>query len=141
MKICTKCNLSKPESEFRIRKRDNKRYPHCNECQRLYVRNHYANNKQYYINKAKKRNEELKAIIVEYVRNYLLAHPCVVCDESDIIVLQFDHIKDKSYNIGRMISEKMDLELIKLEIDKCQILCANCHIRKTAKDFSWWRQQ
>jgi hypothetical protein len=25
------------------------------------------------------------------------------------------------------------------EIDKCDVRCANCHRRRTAADFGWWR--
>jgi 5-methylcytosine-specific restriction endonuclease McrA len=29
---------------------------------------------------------------------------------------------------------------LKNEIEKCQILCANCHLRKTANDFNWYKE-
>jgi hypothetical protein len=28
---------------------------------------------------------------------------------------------------------------LKAEIAKCQVRCANCHRRRTAAQFGWWR--
>jgi hypothetical protein len=81
---------------------------------------------------AKLRNQE-------YVKAYLLGHPCVDCGEKDIIVLDFDHRDraNKVFAIGRMIGGRLD-RLIQ-EIEKCDVRCANCHRRRTAKQFGWWR--
>jgi hypothetical protein len=32
-----------------------------------------------------------------------------------------------------------DLNQVKNEIEKCDVRCANCHRRKTAKDFNWYK--
>ena len=71
----------------------------------------------------------------KYLLNYFLAHPCVDCGETDPIVLEFDHINplEKKYNISEMVGG-CSIELIKKEIDKCKVRCANCHRRKTARD-------
>jgi len=76
---------------------------------------------------------------IEYVKAYLLGHPCIDCGEKDIIVLEFDH-KDRTTKykaIAHLIGGK--LETLITEIEKCEVRCANCHKRKTAKQFGWWR--
>jgi len=73
-----------------------------------------------------------------FVRAFLANHPCVDCSESDIVVLEFDHVRGtKAFNIAYLVGQGRDLQTIKTEMDKCEVRCANCHRRKTAKQFGW----
>jgi len=119
--------------------RNGKPYSMCKICHREYGKRHYDANKQYYIDKAKKRNASMLEANRNYVYQYLLSHPCAICGETDIVVLQFDHLGDKISTISEIMRKGWSLETLKLEIDKCQVLCANDHLRKTAKDFNWWK--
>lgn len=65
---------------------------------------------------------------------YLGHHPCVDCGESDPVVLQFDHLRDKRKNVSHMLSGGFTWATIRAEIDKCDVRCANCHRRKTARE-------
>lgn len=56
---------------------------------------------------------------------------CTDCGEKNHIVLDFDHLKDKKYNISRMIHDGFSWEAIKKEIAKCEVVCANCHRIRT----------
>jgi uncharacterized protein YktB (UPF0637 family) len=56
---------------------------------------------------------------------------CVDCGVSNHIILDFDHIKDKKYNISRMIHDGFSWAAIKKEIAKCEVVCANCHRIRT----------
>ncbi len=58
------------------------------------------------------------------------------CREKDPIILEFDHISDKIAYISTMY-RNYTLEKVKLEIEKCEIRCANCHRRKTARERGW----
>jgi 5-methylcytosine-specific restriction endonuclease McrA len=51
--------------------------------------------------------------------------------------LQFDHIdpKEKKFNILKHWASNKT-ELLKQELDKCQLLCKTCHSIKTKEDFS-----
>lgn len=57
--------------------------------------------------------------------------------ESDPIVLEFDHLRDKSCNVSRMTNA--NIEKIKEEVAKCRVLCSNCHARETAKKQGWYK--
>jgi hypothetical protein len=56
---------------------------------------------------------------------------CVDCGVCNHIVLDFDHLKDKKYNISRMIHDGFSWAAIKKEISKCEVVCANCHRIRT----------
>lgn len=72
--------------------------------------------------------------------NYLQEHPCVQCDEDDPIVLDADHISGKKrQSISLMIARGCCWKTINEELKKCQILCANCHRRETARRGTFWR--
>lgn len=76
---------------------------------------------------------------MEYIREYLLNNPCVDCGEKDIVVLEFDHQDRtlKTAHVSSLVRARSSLELVKSEIEKCQVRCANCHRRITAKQFNW----
>ncbi len=71
---------------------------------------------------------------------YLESHPCVQCGETDPIVLEFDHIhqSSKTIAISNAVCNGWSWRRIVTEIEKCQVLCANCHRRKTAIQLGWY---
>ena len=132
MRRCGRCGESKPVDEFAWRRRGRgQRDNYCRPCRSAYHREHYLAHRQKYIDQARRRKvavtEENTKRIVEYLR----AHPCVDCGERDIMVLEFDHQRDKSFNISHGLADK-SWSQIELEIDKCEVVCANCHRRRTA---------
>lgn len=75
------------------------------------------------------------------LRAYLLGHPCVDCGEGDLAVLDFDHVRgDKAGHVPVMCSGGLSWATITREIEKCEVRCANCHRRKTAGQFAWFRK-
>lgn len=56
---------------------------------------------------------------------------CTDCGISNHIVLDFDHIRDKKYNVSRMIHDGFSWKAILKEIEKCEVVCANCHRIRT----------
>ena len=107
---------------------------------RVYIRQHYQNNVDYYVKKATRRKKDCIKILSQRVFTYLLSHPCVDCGETDPIVLEFDHLDSatKIATISEMVQQQRPWEIIMNEIDKCQVRCANCHRRRTAKQQGWY---
>lgn len=142
MKQCTKCKKEKTEDSFSFKvKTTGLRQMQCKECVRSLVKNHYNQNKEYYLNKAKKRNSEYKNLVNTYIYQYLLKNHCVDCGESDVTVLEFDHQgkKPKLQAVSQLVRRQYTFDKIVEEIEKCEVRCANCHRRKTAKDFKWYK--
>lgn len=73
--------------------------------------------------------------------DYLEGKSCVGCGIQDNRVLEFDHIEPstKSFGIARGIADTRSWENILIEIEKCQILCANCHKIKTSEKQKWYK--
>jgi 5-methylcytosine-specific restriction endonuclease McrA len=144
MKKCCSCGELKPEEEFHWRaKALGIRRGYCRSCQAIKHRKWYKNNAETVKDRSRKRNERSRKAARKYAYNYLKKHPCVICGETNTAALDFHHIEpaSKTRPIPHMISGGYSLDAIKAEIAKCQILCANCHRKQTAKDQNWydWR--
>lgn len=141
MKKCSKCLRNLDESNFNWKIKNVRLQYHCKKCSREYVRNHYQNNVNYYILKARKRNTAIKNEIIEFLGNYFATHPCVDCGEKDVLVLEFDHRDrlEKFDEVSKLISNRGKLEKVEKEVEKCDVRCANCHRRKTSIESKSWR--
>jgi hypothetical protein len=61
-----------------------------------------------------------------------LSSGCKDCGYNDhAVALQFDHLRDKRANVSNMIRSDYSWDQIKKEIDKCEVVCANCHAIRT----------
>ena len=62
-------------------------------------------------------------------------NPCTICGESDIVCLEFHHTKDKMFNVGSAATliTAANIDVLKKEIEKCVVLCANCHRKEHAR--------
>ena len=62
--------------------------------------------------------------------------------ESDIRVLEFDHVRgEKSGNISEMIASGHSIARLQTEIEKCDVVCANCHRIRTGDRGGWFRNR
>lgn len=77
-----------------------------------------------------KKDKKLKYVkLKEYIDNIKKNSKCSVCGESRWYLLDFHHIsKDtKISNIPDMIHRGCTMKELNEELDKCTIVCANCH--------------
>lgn len=72
---------------------------------------------------------------------YLAQQRCIDCGEQDPVVLEFDHMRDKRRNIAELISGGLTWAVIQAEIEKCEVRCANCHRRKTARERGFYERK
>lgn len=79
------------------------------------------------VNKSTLKARENKAILVEYKGGR-----CFDCyGVFPICCYDFDHLRDKSFEIGSALLSNIDK--LKKEADKCELVCANCHRIRTQK--------
>ena len=64
--------------------------------------------------------------------NFIVGRSCE-CGIDDVRVLTFDHTdpSNKSYNVSDIVSNGLKLEHLIDEVQKCRILCHNCHMLNT----------
>ena len=105
--------------------------------QREASRRHYAKNRAKVIAKAKEYSVKARVRIRAFITAHLKTNPCVDCGETDIIVLEFDHIRDKDFNLSDAARNGVGIKKLKDEIAKCEVRCANCHRKKTYERGGW----
>lgn len=97
-----------------------------------YHRGYYARNAETIKANRRKRDKELARQQREYVAAYKEAEGCKVCGIKEAVVLDLDHRDpaQKRGNVSTMCG-KVSWDSLYAEIAKCDVLCANCHRRKT----------
>jgi len=84
--------------------------------------------REYYKNgRSKELKQKRQQRNKDYVNSYFKTHPCSICGETITVCLNFHHIKDKKDTISGMVSKGHSIERIEKEIQKCIVLCRNCH--------------
>lgn len=104
-----------------------------------YHRDWYLRNKDRIRERKRRLERERRKSLVHQVVEYLSEHPCVDCGEGDPVVLHFDHrdAAEKVVNVADALSRGWSWLRMQTEIEKCDVRCANCHQRRTAKQFGW----
>lgn len=151
-KVCCRCNQELPREAF-VKVKNNKdgltgtcrkcRNKRRNEWRAEYKekngepenRRYNQGNLEYYA--------KSKAARVARNKYYVLRQkyePCVDCGvHFPPICMDFDHVNgDKVAGISRMVNGAVSLDKLQAEINKCELVCSNCHrIRTYNRDKPW----
>ena len=99
----------------------------CKVCSKIKHRLYYKQFKDQINKGVRKRLQENKQLILD-----AKSRPCADCGISyPTWIMQFDHLKDKKYHVSQMLSSQYSIKTIKAEVEKCEIVCANCHANRT----------
>jgi hypothetical protein len=137
-KRCGTCGESRPLDAFAVSRRaGDGRQARCRACWRDW----YVDNRDQHLTAVALRRAQVRAAHQQRLAEHLRTHPCVDCGESDLRVLDFDHEEpcDKTADVARLAAMNIAWERIAAEIAKCSVRCANCHRRRTAEMFGYWR--
>lgn len=127
MKCCSICKTEKPESEFNKNKyRSDGLQTICRSCSQKRSKKYYKENKEKHKSVIFKRNKSIIKRNTEYV-NKIKLNGCVYCEEKEPCCIDFHHIKGKKYPISRLVKQGYSIETIDKEIEKCILVCSNCH--------------
>ncbi|MFT4250042.1 MAG: hypothetical protein ACMXYD_01640 [Candidatus Woesearchaeota archaeon] len=103
--------------------------PRDREKQREYWRNWYRNNpekaKEYYRKKAKKRRKK----ITQWYHEYKDTLSCEHCGEEENVCLEFHHPDPEQKDLAPSQMKQLAYSIARIqeEMNKCVVLCANCH--------------
>lgn|SRR5208337_269407 len=134
-KTCPSCG-PQPVSHFGWKnKAKSIRQSLCKSCQNAYTKKWYGNNKDSHKAAVVIRNQKVTEENQRKVFEYLLSHPCIDCEESNPIVLDFDHDNPskKKANISVLV-RGYSWKVVLNEISKCTVRCGNCHRKRTSKE-------
>jgi 5-methylcytosine-specific restriction endonuclease McrA len=101
------------------------------EAAKAAKRRQYLSRRDDILLRVRKRNHERRDEIRAFINSKLAGAACADCGEGDPIVLDFDHIGPKAFNIAQAVARLKPIAAIADEISKCEVRCANCHRRKT----------
>jgi hypothetical protein len=133
MRTCGRCGEPKPVEEFAWRRKSRgQRDNYCRPCRAAYGQEHYLANRQRYIDLAQQRKRAVAAERARYLIDFFRSHPCIDCGEDDPIVLEFDHLEGKEFAIAKGLRDR-NWQSVLDEMAKCEVVCANCHRRRTAR--------
>ncbi|MGH7156772.1 MAG: hypothetical protein ACREGG_01500 [Candidatus Saccharimonadales bacterium] len=111
-KRCRYCQKEYPETDFGVAATTPGKIYHRQKCRHCY--------------------REAKRLLIrrqrQWIKEYKAQRQCVKCGIADFRVLDFHHSDSggKDFNISDF-RYKAGLERLKKEIEKCSLLCANCH--------------
>lgn len=134
MKKCARCDKIKSVTEFNSnhRKKDGLQ-AYCRDCTKEYYSKYYKSNPN--------EKTRLRGRRKEFVREFqeLLKKekdkPCMDCGKKyPYYVMDFDH-RDPADKVGTIAlnGNWWSLEQVRVEIEKCDVVCSNCHRERTHK--------
>ncbi len=141
-KLCTGCGQERDAEQDFVWKVKNRgiRHTRCKYCQSLKSKQHYRDNKQPYLKRARTREVLVAEDNQRKLAEYFSCHSCVDCGQTDVRVLEFDHVNGNKFaNISRLLCTAVSWSRIEAEIAKCEVRYANCHRIKTSERGGWWR--
>ena len=101
------------------------------EKRRETSRRWYARNREAEIARIALMQPKLRRRRVEWLEDYKRERGCVRCGETHPACLQFHHRdpKQKLLELSLAIRKYWSMKRILEEIEKCDLLCANCHAK------------
>jgi hypothetical protein len=124
---CSRCGRDLPASEFN-RAGDGRQY-WCRSCFRSYFQARGDSHRAAVRAARERRRAAARALVLDL----LAGECCVDCGEDETLVLEFDHCAgEKAAAISELVIAGAGRDRLARELVRCEIVCANCHRRRTA---------
>ena len=127
----SRVRVSSPAPNFL--KRGKSKLPYkTSETLRSYNRLYYQRNREQLLKKQAEKNRRFAESRRKWLVEFKKALSCLRCGESHPATLTFHHKKssEKSFEIGNAICLGVSLKRLIAEIEKCEVICANCHAKE-----------
>ena len=109
--------------------------------QKEYQRKHHQRTKK----KKRKQQNQLKDkrqhLVLEEMQRR--GGKCAKCGFSDIRALDWHHLdpNDKVNSISEMVRDRVSMDKLQAELDKCELICANCHRIEEQRLGNWTKNK
>jgi len=130
---CGRCGVMLPLAAFNRNGTDRQWW--CRECFRSYFRERGQLHRDQCAAGKKRR----VALAIDFIDEYLSASGCRDCGLRDADVLEFDHVGKKKGEISHLVFTGPSVRSLLAEMARCEVVCANCHRRRTARRAGSWR--
>ena len=133
MIACARCKQQKLDDEFAWRNRaKGTRQNYCRPCRKEIDQEYWQKHKDRIGPVKNRRRKRWNADRVEWIYEYK-KKPCTDCGvQYDPWVMDFDHLRDKKFDVSTA-AQNLSKEVVLAEIEKCEVVCANCHRQRTHK--------
>ena len=139
-KSCGGCGLWLPIEQFAFRRRAlGTRQGQCRACHSKASRDHYERNRARYRTRISGNNKRIRLTNRRRLHELLADASSADCATQDFAVLEFDHrdsgakLSDTSLLVRRIVSWSK----FRPSSTNANVVCANCHRRRTAHQFGW----
>jgi len=125
-KLCTKCNTTQSIAQFNIsNSKTGKRVSWCKTCIKHYDHNRHKKQRKKIVAQKKTRKQS----IINWFLELKTTLKCEWCSENHPACLTFHHTDpaEKETEVAQAVAWGWSKERILKEIDKCIVLCFNCH--------------
>lgn len=96
----------------------------------------YPKNKEKHIEYINNIKRKISLFILNYKKNGVCCD-CGIKGNKYPQIMDFDHLGDKEFNISEFKNHTSGFNKVKWEIQKCELVCANCHrIREVKRRMS-----
>jgi hypothetical protein len=122
--------MNKDESDFnRNKSKKDGLNTICKECSKKRSRQYYADNREKHIRVCRAKRKKTATEAQVKINELKSQRGCEMgCGEIETCCLDFHHhANNKEDTICNMVYSGCCWETIKKEIDKCRIVCSNCH--------------
>jgi len=125
LRSCSKCRRRLSEQHFG-RHPVNGRQWWCKSCFREYFADRGQVHRDQVAAARRLRRAESRRVVAE-----ALVSGCRDCGEQDPVVLEFDHVGAKRWNVSDMVRAGVAANRVRDEIGRCEVVCVNCHRLRT----------
>lgn len=130
-KVCSRCDTRKEISAFDKQRVKGVYYykPYCSGCKSKAYRQRKPEIIKNIAKKCKQKYRENQLKMKLELMQHINQTECKHCGYNNILALSFHHRnpKEKEFNISKGFTHSYGLDLMKKEVEKCDVLCLNCH--------------
>jgi hypothetical protein len=99
---------------------------------RKYNRAYYERNREQLLERQAEKNRRFAENRRKWLVDYKKTLKCTRCGENHPATLIFHHrdSSEKSFEIGNALKLGVGIKRLLAEIEKCEVICANCHAKE-----------